>query len=70
MKHKPSYAKCLAKIEAEAAKKRSLDYGKKVDGYTGDALVTAEQIAAAGDKVSDQLKADIEFARERVVRFC
>jgi len=58
----------LAKIE-EGGEAAALEYGVKLDGYTGPALVTKEQIEEAGTKVSDQLKADIAFAKERVVRF-
>ena len=58
----------LAKIE-EGGEAAALEYGAKLDGYTGSALVTQEQIAEAGKQVSDQLKDDIAFARDRVVRF-
>ena len=58
----------LAKIE-EGGEAAALEYGAKLDGYTGPALVTQKQIAEAGKQVSDQLKDDIAFARDRVVRF-
>ena len=58
----------LAKIE-EGGEAAALDYGLKLDGYKGQAIVTKEQIEEAGSKLSDQLKADIAFARDRVVRF-
>ena len=58
----------LAKIEA-GGEEAALAYGRDLDGYTGPAVVTVEQIEEAGKQVSDQLKADIAFAKERVVRF-
>ena len=58
----------LAKIEAggEAA---ALAYGRDLDGYDGDAIVSAEMIENAGKTVSDQLKDDIKFAYDRVTKF-
>ena len=58
----------LAKIEAggEAA---ALAYGRDLDGYEGDAIVSAEQIEEAGKTVSDQLKDDIKFSFDRVTKF-
>ena len=58
----------LAKIEAggEAA---ALAYGRDLDGYDGDAIVSTEQIEEAGKTVSDQLKDDIKFSFDRVTKF-
>jgi len=58
----------LAKIEAggEAA---ALAYGRDLDGYQGEAVVSAEAIVAAADTVSQQLKDDIQFAFDRVTKF-
>jgi sulfopropanediol 3-dehydrogenase len=58
----------LAKIETggEAA---ALAYGRDLDGYDGDAIVSAEMIENAGKTVSDQLKDDIKFAYDRVTKF-
>ncbi|MGB1684450.1 MAG: histidinol dehydrogenase [Candidatus Puniceispirillaceae bacterium] len=58
----------LTKIEAggEAA---ALAYGRDLDGYNGDAIVSAEMIENAGKTVSDQLKDDIKFAYDRVTKF-
>ena len=58
----------LTKIEAggEAA---ALDYGRDLDGYNGDAIVSLEMIENAGKTVSDQLKDDIKFAYDRVTKF-
>jgi len=52
--------------EGEAAARA---YARELDNYDGPALVSAEQIKAAGSQVSEQLKSDIAFARDRVVRF-
>ena len=58
----------LAKIEAgrEAV---ALNYGQDLDGYGGDAIVSAEMIENASKTVSDQLKDDIKFAFDRVTKF-
>ena len=61
-------AEMLAKIEA-GGEEAALAYGRQLDGYTGPAVVTAETIAAAADKVSPQLKDDIQFAYDRVTKF-
>jgi sulfopropanediol 3-dehydrogenase len=61
-------ADMLAKIEAggEAA---ALAFGRDLDGYGGDAIVSDEVIAAAAATVSPQLKDDIQFAYDRVTKF-
>ena len=58
----------LAKIEA-GGETAALAYGRDLDGYDGDAIVSAEMIETAGKTVSDQLKDDIKFAYERVTKF-
>ena len=58
----------LAKIEA-GGEEAALGYGKELDGFYGEAIVSEEMIAAAGDTVSDQLKDDIKFAYDRVTKF-
>ena len=58
----------LAKIEA-GGEEAALAYGRDLDGYTGEAVVSAETIAAAGEKISQQLKDDIQFAYDRVTKF-
>ena len=58
----------LAKIEA-GGEEAALGYGKELDGFHGEAIVSEEMIAAAGDTVSDQLKDDIKFAYDRVTKF-
>ena len=58
----------LKKIETggEAA---ALACGRDLDGYDGDAIVSAEMIDNAGKTVSDQLKDDIKFAYDRITKF-
>ena len=58
----------LAKIEA-GGEGTALAYGRELDGYTGPAIVSEDIIAAAADKVSQQLKDDIQFAYDRVTKF-
>jgi len=57
----------LDEIEAggdEAAKR----YAAKFDRYDGNVVLTRDEIAAAGDKVSQKLKDDIRFAWDNVRR--
>ena len=61
-------ADMLAKIEA-GGEAVALAYGRDLDGYAGDAIVSDEVIAAAAATVSPQLKDDIQFAYDRVTRF-
>ena len=60
--------KMLAEIESggEAA---AMAYAKDLDGFTGNAIVSAEQIEAAGKLVPAHLKDDIQFAYDRVRKF-
>ena len=58
----------LARIESEG-EEAAIAYGRELDGYTGDIVVSADVIAAAGDEVSQQLKDDIRFAFDRVTKF-
>ena len=44
-------------------------YAEKLDNFTGDVIISKEQIAAAAEKVSEQLKADIQFSYDRVTKF-
>ena len=57
----------LAKIEV-GGEETALAYGRDLDGYDGDAIVSEEMIAASAE-VSSQLKADIQFAYDRVTKF-
>ncbi|MEC8130959.1 MAG: histidinol dehydrogenase [Pseudomonadota bacterium] len=58
----------LARIESEGDE-AAIAYGRELDGYTGDIVVSADVIAAAGDEVSQQLKDDIRFSFDRVTKF-
>ena len=58
----------LAKIESEG-EFAAITYGRELDGYEGDIVVPADVIAAAGDKISQQLKDDIRFSYDRVTAF-
>ena len=58
----------LAKIESER-ESAAITYGRELDGYEGDIVVPADVIAAAGDKISQQLKDDIRFSYDRVTAF-
>ena len=58
----------LARIEVEG-EDAVRAYAEKLDAFTGDVIVSQDQIAAAADKVSDQLKADIQFSYDRVTKF-
>ena len=61
-------ADMLAKIEA-GGEEAALAYGRDLDGYHGEAIVSEEVIARASESVSDQLKDDIKFAYDRVTKF-
>ena len=58
----------LAKIESEG-ESAAITYGRELDGYEGDIVVPADVIAAAGEKISQQLKDDIRFSYDRVTAF-
>ena len=61
-------ADMLGEIErsGEAAAR---EFGKKLDGYSGEIIADETSIAHAGDLIPQQLKDDISFAHERVMRF-
>ena len=61
-------ADMLASIEA-GGEAEALRYGVELDGYHGQAIVTADQISAASAQVSETLKEDIQFAVDRVSKF-
>jgi len=44
-------------------------YAEKFDRYAGNIVLTADEIAAAADKVPQKLKDDIRFAHDNVKRF-
>jgi sulfopropanediol 3-dehydrogenase len=53
----------------EGGESRALHYAQTLDGWTGDVIVSKEDIAAAADSVPEQIRRDIEFAHERVRGF-
>jgi len=61
-------AEMLSAIEA-GGEEKAREYAIKLDNYTGNIVVTPEEIAAAGAKVPQQVKDDIQFAYERVSGF-
>ena len=58
----------LDEIEAGGDDK-AREYAAKFDKWTGDIVVSKEDMAAAADKVSTQLKDDIRFAHDQVRKF-
>ena len=58
----------LSNIE-QGGEAEALRYGRDLDGYDGQAIIGANQIADAGKLVSETLKDDIQFAFDRVTRF-
>jgi len=48
---------------------KAMEYAAKFDNYTGNILLTEEEIAAASALVPEKLKADIQFAHDNVKRF-
>ena len=61
-------ADMLAEIEA-GGEEKVVEYTAKLDNYTGNIIVSDEEIAAATAKVSQQVKDDIKFAYDRVRGF-
>ena len=58
----------LSAIEA-GGEDRVREYAAKLDNYTGNIVVTPEEIAAATAKVPQQVKDDIQFSYDRVRGF-
>ena len=58
----------LDEIEAGGDDK-AREYAAKFDKWTGDIVVSQDDIAAAGEQVSQQLKDDVAFAHDQVKRF-
>ena len=48
---------------------RALHYAQSLDGWTGDVVVTAEEIARASESLPQRVKDDIAFAHEQVRAF-
>jgi len=61
-------ADMLAEIEA-GGEDRVRHYAQKLDGWSGDIVVSRDEIAAAAAKVPQRLKDDLRFAHERVRKF-
>ncbi|UCH73958.1 MAG: histidinol dehydrogenase [Rhodospirillales bacterium] len=61
-------AEMLADIES-GGEDRVRHYAAKLDGWTGDILVSRDEIAAAAEKVPQRLRDDLKFAHERVRKF-
>ncbi|MFQ6549439.1 histidinol dehydrogenase [Aestuariibius sp. 2305UL40-4] len=47
----------------------ALRYAEQLDGWDGPAVVSGEELAAAGEKVSQRLRDDIQFAHDNIRRF-
>ena len=60
--------KMINEIEA-GGEERCIQYAKDLDKYEGNIVVTDEEIAAATNSLSQQVKDDIQFAYERVYKF-
>ena len=58
----------LSQIEA-GGEDKAREYTAKLDNYTGNIVVTEEEIAIATAKISQQVKDDIQFAYDRVRGF-
>jgi len=58
----------LADIEA-GGEDRVRHYASSLDGWTGDIVVSRDEIAAAAEKVPQRLRDDLQFAYERVRKF-
>ncbi len=58
----------LADIEA-GGEEKAIEYTSKLDNYTGNIVVTGEEIEAATAKLSQQVKDDIQFSYDRVRGF-
>ena len=48
---------------------RARDYARSLDGWTGDVVVSAEEIARASESLPRRMKDDIAFAHEQVRTF-
>ncbi|RMD91834.1 MAG: histidinol dehydrogenase, partial [Alphaproteobacteria bacterium] len=58
----------LEDIEA-GGEDKALEYARKFDRYDGPVILSAEEIAAAAERVPEKLRADIRFAQDNVRRF-
>lgn len=58
----------LAKIE-DGGEETAREYAENLDKWTGDIIVTSEEIAEAGERLSQRARDDIQFAYDRVKKF-
>ncbi len=61
-------AAMLARLRAEGDT-AALAYARDLDGWTGSVLVPADEVAAAGDDLPDQVKDDIRYAHDNIAAF-
>jgi sulfopropanediol 3-dehydrogenase len=61
-------AQMLSEIEA-GGEEKAIEFAEKLDNYTGNIVVTSDEIEAATAKLSQQVIDDIQFAYERVRGF-
>ena len=61
-------AEMLKKIES-GGEEAAQSYGRDLDNYNGEIIVSEETIARAAHQVSQQLKDDLNFAHDRVRDF-
>ena len=53
----------------EGGEQKALEYAKELDNWSGDVVLSDQDIAQAGESLSDELKNDIQFAYSRVKAF-
>ena len=58
----------LAEIET-LGEQKVREYAEKLDQWTGNIIVSADEIKAAGESLSQRARDDIQFAYERVQKF-
>jgi sulfopropanediol 3-dehydrogenase len=60
--------KMLRELE-QGREETALEYTRRLDGFSGEVLVSPEAIERAGRAISQKLKDDIRFAYDRVRSF-
>jgi sulfopropanediol 3-dehydrogenase len=58
----------LSEIQ-KGGEERAREYGVRLDGYSGDILVSRETVEAAARQIPQRLKDDLEFAHGKVAEF-
>ena len=53
----------------KGGEQKALEYAKELDNWSGDVVLSDQDIAQAGESLSDELKNDIQFAYSRVKAF-